>query len=404
MGSRTAKLSEMNRPAMELDARTNLALRKPATQSSLGGWAMADSPEVAAGFANNGSTRSGVCHTAREKGPWWQVDLEEPRLVEAIRLHARPSRLDRLIKVRVAGSMDGRSWNTMLRKRPDEAGNKHITLNFGAGYAARHVRVVLDTTDYLDFCECEVFGVALPEGFGARDVVTTPGGTSVIQLGGFDVFARADRYGDLMIDALRKGRYEAHERRLARDLLNYGDRVLEVGTAIGVVTMTAASIVGAENIMTFDANPQIVSDAQENFALNDLAGIASHVGVLANRGSEILARQTVPFGIARQFWASRLFANGNEPDIVDMVEVKTVCLEGKIAEHRATALICDIEGGETELLTGADLTGIRTIIMETHTRRAGVELTNAMMRKLIGQDGFNLDLGRSGAHVVGLQR
>ncbi len=384
---------------MDMTARTNLALHKPATQSSLGEWAMAETKAAAARLANNGSTRRGLCHTAREKSPWWQVDLERPHRVDSIRLHARQSRLERLTKIRIAGSLDGKKWNTMLRKQADVVGHRQILLNFAPGYAVRHIRLILETTDYLDFCECEVFGVLLHEHSSLK-----PEHADIVQVGGFDVFAPPVRYGKSVVRALRTGRYELHERQLVGDFVAHGDRVLEVGTAIGAVTMTAAAIAGAGNVLTFDANPQIVSDAQANFARNDLSEIASHVGVLANRRSALLAQSLVPFGIAKDFWASRLFADHREKDITELVEVQTICLEDKIAEHQATVLICDIEGGETDLLTEADLTGIRTIVMETHTRRAGVDATNAMMRKLICQDGFNLDLGRSGRHVVGLQR
>jgi hypothetical protein len=52
-------------------------------------------------------------------------------------------------------------------------------------------------------------------------------------------------------------------------------------------------------------------------------------------------------------------------------------------------LICDIEGGEIELLIGADLAGIRLIIMEVHNWAVGVRSTDAMLRWLI-VNGFNV--------------
>jgi hypothetical protein len=70
---------------------------------------------------------------------------------------------------------------------------------------------------------------------------------------------------------------------------------------------------------------------------------------------------------------------------------------------RADVLICDIEGGETDLLTHADLTGVRLIIVETHTWAVGAERTSAMMRKLI-LDGFSLDVDVSGQGVLALRR
>jgi hypothetical protein len=85
------------------------------------------------------------------------------------------------------------------------------------------------------------------------------------------------------------------------------------------------------------------------------------------------------------------------------VRIPVFCLELEIAAHKANVLICDIEGGEVELLADADLTGIRLIIMETHYWAAGEAATDAMIRNLILQ-GFSFHLGVSGHHVSVLRR
>ena len=80
-----------------------------------------------------------------------------------------------------------------------------------------------------------------------------------------------------------------------------------------------------------------------------------------------------------------------------------LCFEDAIARHRANFLICDIEGGEVDLLLEADLTGISTILLETHYWATGVERASAMIRKLV-YDGFDIDLGISGRHVTVMRR
>ena len=52
---------------------------------------------------------------------------------------------------------------------------------------------------------------------------------------------------------------------------------------------------------------------------------------------------------------------------------------------------------------GADLAGIRLIIMETHYWAVGEAATDAMMRKLV-VEGFAIHLGRSGHGIVVLRR
>jgi hypothetical protein len=78
-------------------------------------------------------------------------------------------------------------------------------------------------------------------------------------------------------------------------------------------------------------------------------------------------------------------------------------LEQEIAAHQANVLICDIEGGEVVLLTGADLSGIRMIIMETHRWAVGEALTDAMIRDLILQ-GFAVDLSASAGEILLFRR
>jgi FkbM family methyltransferase len=216
----------------------------------------------------------------------------------------------------------------------------------------------------------------------------------VSMIGSAGVFVDTDRYSPALIKALTEGGYESQERNLLGALLRAEDRVFEIGTAVGAVSMTAAKIVGAQNVLTFEANPQIAADARRNFAFNGFGAIQSRVAVLYNRSRFASAPRDVEFSISRDFWASRLHVGPDGRDIVETVRVPTACLEDQIAAHRATALICDIEGGEVDLMLNADLTGIRLIIMETHNWAVGAQSTNAMMRWLIVNQ-FNVDLHHS---------
>ncbi len=87
-----------------------------------------------------------------------------------------------------------------------------------------------------------------------------------------------------------------------------------------------------------------------------------------------------------------------------VVEAPVYCLEDEIAEFLgANVLLCDIEGGEIDLLIDADLSGIRLLIMETHYWMAGEAATDALVSKLI-RDGFAIHLGASGEHVSVFRR
>jgi len=303
-------------------------------------------------------------------------------------------------------------WPFFRKSSPDASGE--YVADIGHESLARFVRVRLDGHECLHFRECRVFGEkpdaatrarlidvdaralrirrAVPEGRKGR----------VIRFGGFDVFIDEENYSEDIRLAMTSGEYENRERRLVREFVAPGDRVLEVGGAIGVVAMTAASIVGSENVVTFDANPDIVADAKENFRRNDLGGVSARCGALVNR-RKFQRDSFVAFFIRGSFWASSLKGPRHAPGVEKVVEIPTFCLEDEIARHRANVLICDIEGGEVDLLMDADLTGIRLILMEIHYFATGEKAADDMVRKLI-LDGFTIDLVASGGGVLALRR
>jgi FkbM family methyltransferase len=398
----------------------NLALNRPASQSSTSIWSSGSKPEEDARGANNGQiSRLYGFHTAYENNPWWQVDLENEFIIRKIVLYNRQACAERLKYFSVLTSLDGKKWEVIFRKRDKSVFGLTDDLPYVAEVSgdrlARYVRVRLDGVESLHFSECQVFGESVGAEVRQRLIedaaraeearLELPPGRNgkLIEVDDFTVFVDYDNYAPEIIATLDSGWYEGRERWLAKEILERGDRVIEAGTAIGLVAMTAASIVGAENVLTFDANPEIVADAERNFSRNDLAEIKSHWGVLKNRQSIHGENETVDFYIAKHFWASRLHASEHDENIVKKMQVPVFCLEDEIEIHRANVLICDIEGGEVDLLLHSDLKGIKKIIMETHYGWVGEQETDEMIRKLI-VDGFSIHLGLSGQHVTTFRR
>ena len=406
----------------------NLALNKPATQSSLSPWSTFPTVEEEARGANNGAIdgETGVA-TGREASPWWQVDLGSLCVVREVRLFHRRDDTSGLRQFSILASLDGARWSVLFRKTDhaalNELGRDPHVVPLPEDSVGRFLRIRLDGTDVLCFRECQVFGQAadaaaipsLEARFDAgireqeenrrhRESVLRDGRRGhVVHVEGNAIFVDADRYSPLLVRYLNDDDYETRERALVRDLLRSDDRVLEIGTAIGVVAMTAARIAGPANVVTFEANPEIAADARRNFSHNDLGSIRSHVGVLQNRARFATSPAARDFFISRDFWASRLFAGADDTDIIETIRVPTICLEDEIARHRATVIICDIEGGEVELFTDADLSGIRLLIIEVHHWAVGQEATDAMIRSLVLR-GFNVDLYYSGGGMAVLRR
>jgi FkbM family methyltransferase len=221
---------------------------------------------------------------------------------------------------------------------------------------------------------------------------------AICELGGLRIRIPPAGYGETITKSIKSGGYEHQERNTLSAILKPGDRVLEVGGAIGAVSMTCAKIIGAENIVTFEANPKLVENARTNFALNNLA-IAARTGVLQNRICWAGRDTTAPFYVHQDFWASSL---ADKPGTAEIIQVPTYCFEDEARDFRANVLICDIEGGEIELLTLADLSGFDRIMMEIHYW-AGREGVNKLMRKLVF-DGFTVNFDLSAYSVVCLHR
>jgi FkbM family methyltransferase len=398
----------------------NLALKKPALQSSTSPWSRSAIPAEDAIGANNGDTTvDWGCHTGREHNPWWQTDLGAVALVHRVVIFNRRDLADRLKNFSILASLDGTSWRVVFTKADEqifgEYDGRPYVVELNEVCRARFIRLRLDGEGCLHVAEVQVFGEpdhggaihvgpgAKPNGHLAPAAEVGAATGRLVRIDGFDVSVDPAKYHPAIVHCLDNGSYEGIERSLVKKLLSPADRVIEIGTAVGVVAMTAAAVVGAENVLTFDANPEIVADARENFHRNGLGRIDSRVGVLKNRQAYAAGQDPVDFFISRAFWGSRLGASLNDGDIVKAVKVPVFCLEDEIQNHAANTMICDIEGGEVDLLTQADLAGINTIIIETHYRIVGKAPTDQLIRKLI-IEGFSIDLENSFRHVLVLQR
>ena len=398
-----------------MDQLSNVAINRPVKQSSTSTWSISKNPEIDARVANNGDLISRqYFHTSAEINPWWQVELDGVFVVERVSLYNRLDARDRLKRFTILRSSNEKDWFPIYRKF-DSASFDELSVDIEEAGLAKFIRVRLDGYNFLHFRECQVFGRRPDEEerrqLQAQDVDMLDERSRVPQgrkghfasIGAFSIFVDDENYGKNVRNALESGRYESRERELVAKFVRNSDKVIEIGTAVGAVSMTAASIVGPQNVTTFDANPYIIADARANFARNGLDYIISHAAVLACRKNFTDDSSTADFYISKEFWASRLYVGKSASDIVETIKVEIKCLEDEIETHKANVLICDIEGGEVELLSDADLSCIRLIIIETHYWAVGEMPTDKLINKLISQ-GFYLHIGASGEGVAVLRR
>lgn len=175
---------------------------------------------------------------------------------------------------------------------------------------------------------------------------------------------------------LRSGRYEGGERAKLQEMLRSGDRVLDLGAGLGLISTIAAERLGGAAVTSVEANPSLIPLIEETHRLNDVSGIRL-LNAVATGGGET---GDLPFYLRKDFWGSSM-----EPDsrpYVAVVDVPAIPITTLMSEARPTVVCCDIEGGELGLFDETDLSEVRVLILELHPKvygSKGVEAIDALL-------------------------
>lgn len=139
--------------------RINVAIGKPATQSSLSPWSTEND---AAGAVTGAMPADFGFHTAEEPAPWWRVDLLESYWIDRIVLHNRRDTCqERARSMVVDVSEDGASWRLIHAGTVYFTDGEYgaLTLPLAGKIRARHVRVSLAEPNALHLAQVAVFVV-----------------------------------------------------------------------------------------------------------------------------------------------------------------------------------------------------------------------------------------------------
>ncbi|TDR36531.1 FkbM family methyltransferase [Aquamicrobium defluvii] len=164
---------------------------------------------------------------------------------------------------------------------------------------------------------------------------------------------------------IRKGvfhrEYEKQERHLIRTLdLSPSDRVLDLGTCVGVVAITAAKLVGSKNVQTHEANPALEPIIRKNFALNNVDP-ALHMVAVTKDGRDI------ELHLQKRVFSSSVFPR----DSKGAISVKSVAISDIINAFGPTIISMDVEGAEAEIVDATDFPGVRAAMLEVHPHVIG---------------------------------
>lgn len=144
----------------------NIAVRKPADQSSVSAWSLAATTDAdAAGAVNGIADGRRKFHTAFEQNAWWQVDLQENVTIGAVRIYnTNDDTADRFQRFSLAISLDGQDWIEFCRKEtPGTVGSITSTPFTWVGQMpvwGRFVRVTSLDEGFLHLDQVEIYSRA----------------------------------------------------------------------------------------------------------------------------------------------------------------------------------------------------------------------------------------------------
>jgi FkbM family methyltransferase len=177
------------------------------------------------------------------------------------------------------------------------------------------------------------------------------------------------------------GRYEREERDAVRRFLNPSLPVIELGASLGIVScVTNKKLQHSEKHVVVEANPELIPLLDRNRQLNDCKFI------IENKALSYDARETT-------FYVHERFLSGSaQRATAKPITVPSTTLADILERHHFDRinLICDIEGGEVEMIIKEkDLlaTRVEQIIIEVHPSIVGVDAVT-QLRKNLESAGF----------------
>lgn len=213
---------------------------------------------------------------------------------------------------------------------------------------------------------------------------------------GLEVPVSPDHVPVPVLRQIRRNDYERPEIGALLKLVRPGDRILELGAGLGIVSSVAVRSATGVSVRSYEANPRMVDCVKHLHERNGITAVdVQNAIVLPDPESDALE-----FHIHKYFPQSSL----HRDDLtIETVSVPTVDFNDVVREIRPTFLLCDIEGGEARLFEGIDLTGIRVIAIELHPDVIGKEALGRIFRTCLDA-GFEPRVDCFGEQVVAFER
>lgn len=187
-----------------------------------------------------------------------------------------------------------------------------------------------------------------------------------------------------IMNFIYSGAYEGEEVAILMKALKSTDKVLEIGSGLGFLTVFCAKRIGSENVVAYEANPLLIDKIKENFSLNNV-DLDIRNAILSDADSEI------DLFIEDSFWSSSTVRRSDEAKVV---RVKTKNINDILLDSRSNFLIIDIEGGEKQLIYKINFNLVDKLLIEIHPHVIGNNQSTKIIAYLF-EKGFELDFAVS---------
>ncbi|MBL4627675.1 MAG: FkbM family methyltransferase [Roseicyclus sp.] len=217
----------------------------------------------------------------------------------------------------------------------------------------------------------------------------------VYHLNGVDLGLPAGLANTSIIEKLADASYEGDEARAVDRCVRPGFRVLELGAGLGYIGTLAAMKTEPENVLSIEANPDLLPVISANHVRNGVGGISLMHGAVVGHAND---GDTASFHIAGGFTGSRLGAKGGR-----QVEVPLIGFHELLRAHRPHVVLMDVEGAEAGYFDRPWKCPLRFCVMEIHPKQYGADVIKKIIDHMSAMD-MTYDPVTSRGKILGFRK
>ena len=140
-----------------------------------------------------------------------------------------------------------------------------------------------------------------------------------------------------MRHAVQTGRYDQDRAARMVQMLEPGDRVVDLGAGLGFISAFIARLGRAETVVAIEGDPNIIPLIQALHRMNDVSCVVRNALVVPSRTAD-----TAPFYVHHDLWASSLLPL-KARNLKEIIQVPVLTFAEVINEYAPTILMIDFE-------------------------------------------------------------